>query len=129
MPKHASTTTTSKWYRSLLVVLVVLFAAGCTGDDAVDTDGGAGDSSDAVDNDTNTSTPGAVDDDAADSTDDAGALGKVFDTFARLEQDVPFQSLADQLGYSSSSAARRAFYSAQAQLVIRLRQREGGTPS
>jgi RNA polymerase sigma factor (sigma-70 family) len=42
---------------------------------------------------------------------------------ARIEQGVKFQDLADQLGYSSKSAARRAFYSAQARLVIRLRQR------
>lgn len=42
---------------------------------------------------------------------------------ARLEQGARFPDLAEQLGYSSPSAARRAFYSAQAQLVIRLRKR------
>ena len=42
---------------------------------------------------------------------------------ARIEQGAKFQDLADQLGYPSRSAARRAFYSAQARLVIRLRQR------
>ncbi len=41
---------------------------------------------------------------------------------ARLEQGVKFQDLADQLGYPSKAAARRAFYSAQALLVIRLGQ-------
>lgn len=43
---------------------------------------------------------------------------------ARLEQGVRFRDLADQLGYSSPHSARRAFYAAQAQLVIRLRQGE-----
>lgn len=42
---------------------------------------------------------------------------------ARLEQGARFSDLAEQLGYSSPSAARRAFYAAQAQLVIRLRKR------
>ena len=42
---------------------------------------------------------------------------------ARLEQGAHFQDLAEQLGYSSAWAARRAFYAAQAQLAIRLRQR------
>ncbi|MCP3915177.1 MAG: sigma-70 family RNA polymerase sigma factor [bacterium] len=43
---------------------------------------------------------------------------------ARLEQQAPFRSLADQLGYPSASAARRAFYAAQATLVLRLRQHQ-----
>lgn len=42
---------------------------------------------------------------------------------ARLEQGAMFKNLAAQLGYSSRAAARRAFISAQAQLVIRLGQR------
>jgi len=42
---------------------------------------------------------------------------------ARIEQGATFKDLAEQLGYPSKSAARRAFYSAQARLVIRLRQR------
>lgn len=41
----------------------------------------------------------------------------------RLEQDVSFKDLAEQLGYSSRSTAQRVFYAAQAKLVIRLRQR------
>lgn len=40
----------------------------------------------------------------------------------RLEQELGFQELADRLGYSSKFAARRAYYSVQALLVIRLRQ-------
>jgi RNA polymerase sigma factor (sigma-70 family) len=43
---------------------------------------------------------------------------------ARLEQGLRFQDLADQLGYSSPHSARRAFYAAQAQLLILLRQDE-----
>ena len=42
---------------------------------------------------------------------------------ARTEQEAQFQELAEQLGYSSAWAARRAFYAAQAKLAIRLRQR------
>ena len=45
---------------------------------------------------------------------------------ARLEQEVSFQDLADQLGYGSRDAARRAFYGAQARLAIRLRKSMGG---
>ncbi|MEL6904641.1 MAG: sigma-70 family RNA polymerase sigma factor [Planctomycetota bacterium] len=46
----------------------------------------------------------------------------------RIEDDARFQDLAEQLGYSSTSAAKRAFYAAQATLVVRIRQRgdEGG---
>ncbi len=39
---------------------------------------------------------------------------------ARLEQEASFQALADQLGYASAGIARRAFYAAQAQLLLRL---------
>jgi len=42
----------------------------------------------------------------------------------RLEQGLQFQDLADQLGYSSPHSARRAFYAAQARLLIRLKQDE-----
>lgn len=42
---------------------------------------------------------------------------------ARIEQGARFQDLANQLGYGSVWAARRAFYAAQAQLAIRLRRR------
>ena len=45
---------------------------------------------------------------------------------ARIEQGVLFKDLASQLGYSSKSAARRAYYAAQALLVVRLRQRASG---
>lgn len=41
---------------------------------------------------------------------------------ARFEQTQSFEALAEQLGYTSASAARRAFYAAQAQLALRLRQ-------
>ncbi|MEM1452176.1 MAG: sigma-70 family RNA polymerase sigma factor [Planctomycetota bacterium] len=37
---------------------------------------------------------------------------------ARLEQNTSFRELADQLGYSSRFAARRAFYAAQARLLM-----------
>ncbi|MEM6571158.1 MAG: sigma-70 family RNA polymerase sigma factor [Planctomycetota bacterium] len=47
---------------------------------------------------------------------------------ARIEQEVHFKDLAAQLGYSSGHAARRAFYAAQAQLVVRLKQRSGSPP-
>lgn len=40
----------------------------------------------------------------------------------RLEQGVRFADLAVSLGFSSKSAAKRAFYSAQAQLAIRMRK-------
>ncbi|MEZ6016310.1 MAG: sigma-70 family RNA polymerase sigma factor [Planctomycetota bacterium] len=40
---------------------------------------------------------------------------------ARLEGVSTFTELADQLGYCSESAARRAFYDAQARLTLRLR--------
>lgn len=36
----------------------------------------------------------------------------------RIELDVSFHELAEQLGYSSPSAAKRAFYLAQARLVL-----------
>ncbi|MCA8951996.1 MAG: sigma-70 family RNA polymerase sigma factor [Planctomycetes bacterium] len=41
----------------------------------------------------------------------------------RLEQEREFKDLCRELGYSSLSATRRAFYAAEAQLVIRIRQR------
>lgn len=41
---------------------------------------------------------------------------------ARIEGDVTFLELASELGYSSEAATRRAFYSAQAQLLILLRK-------
>ena len=44
----------------------------------------------------------------------------------RLERDTKFRELADRLGYPSKWAARRAFYAAQARLVILLRQRQNG---
>jgi len=40
---------------------------------------------------------------------------------ARLEGLASFRELAEQLGYGSESAARRAFFEAQARLVLRLR--------
>ena len=40
----------------------------------------------------------------------------------RLESSLTFQELAKLLGYSSFWAARRAFFAAQGQLVVRLRQ-------
>lgn len=42
---------------------------------------------------------------------------------ARLEQQASFQELAEQLGYTSAYAARRAFYSTQATFAVRMRQR------
>lgn len=42
---------------------------------------------------------------------------------ARFEDTATFQELADQLGFGSASAARRAFYSAQARLASELRPR------
>ncbi|MEM7307858.1 MAG: sigma-70 family RNA polymerase sigma factor [Planctomycetota bacterium] len=41
---------------------------------------------------------------------------------ARLEATASFRELAEQLGYGSESSARRAFFGAQAQLVLRLQQ-------
>ena len=43
----------------------------------------------------------------------------------RLEQDVSFRALAEQLGYSSRSAAQRRFYAAQAKIAVLMRQRLG----
>jgi RNA polymerase sigma factor (sigma-70 family) len=42
---------------------------------------------------------------------------------ARFEGVESFQNLAEQLGYGSESAARRAFYAAQARLAILLAER------
>jgi len=42
----------------------------------------------------------------------------------RLERRERFQDLADQLGYPSADAARKAFYAAQARLLLRLRNPE-----
>tara|TARA_R110002096_G_scaffold3489_1_gene17151 strand:+ start:209 stop:859 length:651 start_codon:yes stop_codon:yes gene_type:complete len=44
----------------------------------------------------------------------------------RIEQRREFQELSDELQFSSVSAARRAFYLAQAQLVLRLKRRDLG---
>ena len=41
---------------------------------------------------------------------------------ARFEQAESVQNLAEQLGYTSPSAARRAFYAAQARLALMLRE-------
>lgn len=41
---------------------------------------------------------------------------------ARIEQGETFQVLADQLGYASAGIARRAFYSSQALLLVRLQK-------
>lgn len=38
----------------------------------------------------------------------------------RLEEDIVFADLAERLGYSSMFAARRAFYTAYAQLLMRM---------
>ena len=46
----------------------------------------------------------------------------------RLEQGLQFSDLAQALGLSSKFAARRAFYAAQALLVIRMRQRAQNLP-
>ena len=40
----------------------------------------------------------------------------------RLEKASTFDELAEQLGYRTSDAARKAFYTAQARLLIRLKQ-------
>jgi RNA polymerase sigma factor (sigma-70 family) len=48
---------------------------------------------------------------------------------ARIEEGVEFQELADRLGYSSRFAARRAFYAAQALLLIRMRTRPAPRPT
>lgn len=42
---------------------------------------------------------------------------------ARLDGLATFKELAEQLGYGSESAARRAFYDTQARLALRLRAR------
>ena len=42
---------------------------------------------------------------------------------ARMEGVASFGELASQLGYGSESAARRAFYSAQARLTLHLKER------
>lgn len=47
---------------------------------------------------------------------------------ARFEGVASFVELADQLGYGSESTARRAYFDAQAQLALRLKDlRDGGT--
>ena len=69
----------------------------------------------------------------ADRTEQQDLFDSALSTFAereqfllrgRFEHDAPFHELADQLGYSSPSAAKRAFYQAQAQLVLMLRRAE-----
>ncbi len=66
------------------------------------------------------------------STEEHHALLEALKTFeereqllirGRLEQDIPFHELAEQLGFSSRSAAQRCFYSAQAKLALMLRKR------
>ena len=44
----------------------------------------------------------------------------------RIQHDRGFRELTAELGFSSMSAAQRAFYSAQAQLVLRLKRRHLG---
>ena len=44
----------------------------------------------------------------------------------RLEQDVSFENLAEQLGYSSRSAAQRAFYAAKARLTLLIKRGSAG---
>ena len=44
----------------------------------------------------------------------------------RIQQHREFQELAEELRFSSVSAARRAFYAAQALLVLRLKRRDLG---
>ncbi|MCP3917204.1 MAG: sigma-70 family RNA polymerase sigma factor [bacterium] len=39
----------------------------------------------------------------------------------RIENDAPYAELAERFGYPSADAARKAFYTAQARLVTRLR--------
>jgi RNA polymerase sigma factor (sigma-70 family) len=41
----------------------------------------------------------------------------------RLEDELPWQELADRLGWPSADAARKAFHGVQAKLLLRLRQR------
>ena len=41
----------------------------------------------------------------------------------RLEEQVEYQGLADRLGYPSADAARKAFRTVQARLLLRLQQR------
>ena len=41
----------------------------------------------------------------------------------RLEDGLEFQDLADRLGWQSADAARKAFHTVQARLLLRLRQR------
>ncbi|MCA8953363.1 MAG: sigma-70 family RNA polymerase sigma factor [Planctomycetes bacterium] len=41
----------------------------------------------------------------------------------RLEDHLEFQALAERLGYPSPDAARKAFHSVEARLLLRLRQR------
>ncbi len=45
---------------------------------------------------------------------------------ARIEGGTHYQTLADQLGYSSKAAARRAFHASKAILVVRIRQHMSG---
>lgn len=48
---------------------------------------------------------------------------------ARLEGQATFDELAEQLGFETESGARRAFYSAQARLVLILRANGEGSQS
>lgn len=47
---------------------------------------------------------------------------------ARLEGTASFDELAEQLGYSSLYAARRAYFAAQAKLSVRMRPETQGEP-
>jgi RNA polymerase sigma factor (sigma-70 family) len=46
----------------------------------------------------------------------------------RLERNEQFQTLANRLGYPSADAARKAFYSAQARLLVRLQHPQSREP-
>jgi len=41
----------------------------------------------------------------------------------RLEQQLEYEQLAQQLAFPSADAARKAFHAVQARLLLRLRQR------
>jgi DNA-directed RNA polymerase specialized sigma24 family protein len=45
---------------------------------------------------------------------------------ARAEDLASFQELAEQLGFGSESAARRAYFAAQARLALRLKDQSAG---
>lgn len=45
----------------------------------------------------------------------------------RLEDEEPFQDLADALGYASADSARKAFCAVQARVLARLQRAQGGS--